>query len=129
MVDPISDMLTRLRNALAVKHLIVKMPYSMLKHQLAQVMLKENLIKSVNLQGRKNKKEMEIELLYEDNQSVINGLKRISRPGQRVYKKNDELKPIKQGYGLAIVSTSKGLMTDREARKQKIGGEVLCEIY
>lgn len=129
MVDPISDMLTRIRNAQAVGHKTVEMSFSKLKFNLAQVLAKEGLIEGVSYYGRKTKKTIEIKLKYYQGKPVINSLKRISKPGQRIYKSKDQIRPVRQGYGKAIISTSQGLLTDEEARKKKIGGEVLCEIW
>ena len=129
MVDPISDMLTRIRNAQAVGHPAVEIPFSKFKYNLAQILLKEGLIKAVTHRGRKARKVLDLKLKYEDGQPKISSIKRISKQGQRIYKSKDELLPVRQGYGLAILSTSKGLLTDKEAKKKKIGGEVICEIY
>lgn len=129
MSDPIADMLTRIRNAQAVLHKTVTVPFSQIKFNLAKILEKEKLVGQVDVQGKKAKKMIKIELKYQDNLPVINSLKRISRPGLRVYIKKDELKPIRQGYGLIIISTPQGLMTNREARGKNLGGEVLCEIY
>ena len=129
MVDPISDMLTRIRNAQAVSSKTVLIPFSNLKLNLAKILEKQGLIGKVNVQGRKIRKIIEIKLIYKDGESVITSIKRISKPGQRIYIKKDEIKPIRQGYGLTIISTSKGLMTNMEAKKKRLGGEVICEIY
>ena len=129
MVDPISDMLTRIRNAQAVSSKTVLIPFSNLKLNLAKILEKQGLIGKVNVQGRKIRKIIEIKLIYKDGESVITSIKRISKPGQRIYIKKDEIKPIRQGYGLTIISTSKGLMTNMEAKKKRLGGEVICEIW
>jgi len=129
MVDPISDMLTRIRNAQAVSHQTVVIPFSKFKLNLAKVLEKEGLIEAVTSQGRKAKKVIEIKLKYQKGLPIIRELKRISKPGQRIYLKKSQLKPIRQGYGLSIVSTCQGLMTDKEARKKGLGGEVLCQIW
>jgi len=129
MVDPISDMLTRIRNAQAVSHETVVIPFSKLKLNLAKILEKEGLVDKVSIQGRKVKKVIEIKLKYKNGQSVIDNLKRVSKPGRRIYIRKDKLRPIRQGYGLAVISTSKGLMTNEEAKKKGLGGEVLCEIW
>ena len=129
MVDPISDMLTRIRNAQAISNETVLVPFSNLKLNLAKILEKEGLIGKVNVQGRKINKIIEIKLSYKDGEPAINSIKRISKQGQRIYIKKDEIKPIRQGYGLSIISTSKGLMTNIEAKKKRLGGEVICEIY
>ena len=129
MTDPISDMLTRIRNAQAVSHKTVSIPFSKLKLNLAEILEKTGVIGEVLVQGRKIDKIIKIKLRYENGKSVISNLKRISKQGQRIYIKKSDLRPIRQGYGLAIISTSQGLMTNTEARKKGLGGEVLCEIW
>jgi small subunit ribosomal protein S8 len=129
MVDPISDMLTRIRNAQAVAHQTVTIPFSKLKFNLAKVLEKEGLVGEVATRGRKARKIIEIKLKYEKGIPVIQGLKRVSKPGRRIYIKKNELKPVRQGYGLIIISTSQGLMTNKEAKKKGLGGEVLCEVW
>ena len=105
------------------------MPFSELKYQVARLLAKNGFIGGVEKKGRKTQKVIEIALKYDKGDPKIFGLKKVSKPGQRIYKKFRELKPVKGGYGLAIISTPKGLMTNREARKQKIGGEIICEIW
>ncbi len=129
MVDPISDMLIRIKNAQAVSHQTVNVPFSKIKFNLAKVLEKEGLIEVITTQGRKIKKIIEIKLKYEEGQPVIKELKRISKPGQRIYLKKSQVKSVRQGYGLAIISTSQGLMTNKEAKKKGLGGEILCEIW
>jgi len=129
MVDPVADTLTRIRNAQAVSHQTVVIPFSKLKFNLAKILEKEGLVNEITTRGRKVRKVIEIKLKYEKGMPAISGLKRISKPGQRIYLKRKELRPVKQGYGLAIISTSVGLMTNKEARKRGLGGEVLCEIW
>ena len=126
--DPIADMLTRIRNALVAKHDSILVPASNEKKALAKILLDEGFIKSVDyveegVQGA-------IGLKYDANRkSVITGLKRISKPGLRVYAKSEELPKVLGGLGIAIISTSKGVMTDKEARKNAVGGEVLCYVW
>jgi len=129
MTDPITDMLNRIRNAQAVFHSTVNVPFSNLKYEIAKILEKSGFIEKAEKKGKRVKKIIEITLKYENKIPAISGLKRVSKPGQRIYKNKRELKPIKGGYGIAIISTSKGLMTDREARRQKLGGEVICEIW
>ena len=130
ITDPIADMLTMIRNALAVKSSKVLVPFSKLKYELAKILEREGFVEKVEKKGRKPKKKIEIVLKYEeDGTPTISGLKRISKPGQRIYLPYKKIKRVKGGYGIAIVSTSKGLLTDKEARRQKIGGEILCEIW
>ena len=129
MTDPISDLLNRIRNAQAVLKEQLSVPFSNLNNEIAKILEKKGFIKKVEKKGRTYKKVIEITLKYDDKSPSISGLKRISRPGQRIYKGFKEIKPVKSGYGILIISTSKGLMTDKEARKQKLGGEVMCEIW
>ena len=129
MVDPISDMLTRIRNAQAVSNPTVTVPFSKFRFNLAKILEKEGLVDEVTTKGRKVRKVIEIKLKYEKEIPTISGLKRISKPGRRIYLKKNELRPVKQGYGLAIIFTSLGLMTNKEAKKRGLGGEVLCEIW
>ena len=137
MTDPIADMLNRIRNAQAVLHPTVSIPFSDLKYKIAKILEKQGFIEKVERKGRKIKKVFEITLKYqsfiEDGKqqmtSAISGLKRVSKPGQRIYGQVKKIKRVQGGYGMAIVSTSKGLMTDKEARKKRLGGEVICEIW
>ncbi|MBU1177210.1 MAG: 30S ribosomal protein S8 [Patescibacteria group bacterium] len=129
MTDPISDMLTRIRNAQAVLHKTVIIPFSKFKFSLAEILEKEGLIGKILAQGRKTNKTIKIELKYDGNNPAISSIKRISKQGQRIYIKKDELRPVRQGYGIVIISTSQGLMTNTEARKKGLGGELICEIY
>lgn len=117
-------MLTLIRNAQAAGKTEVSFPFSKLKHEITKILEKENFVKKTELEGRKTKKIIKITFKY-----PISGLKKISKPGQRIYKSFTQMRPVKSGYGIAIISTSKGLMTDKEARKQKIGGEVLCQAW
>jgi small subunit ribosomal protein S8 len=128
-MDSISDMLNRIRNAQAVSKETVEIPFSNLKYEIAKILEKEKFVGKVEKKGRKTKKIIEIILKYEDKTPAISYLGRISRPGQRIYFPAKKVKKVKGGYGIAIISTSKGLMTDKEARKQKLGGEVIAEIW
>jgi len=137
-MDKISDMLTSIRNAQAVLKPTVSIPFSNLKYEIAKILERKGFIEKIEKKGKKDKKTIEITLKYlssealakEDGDRVpaISGLKRISKPGQRIYT-HKEIKPIKGGYGMAIISTSRGLLTDKEARKQGLGGEIICEIW
>lgn len=129
MTDPISDMLTVIRNAQAVLHPTVEIPFSNLKYELAKILQKQGFIEQIEKKGKKTKRFIEITLKYDNKRSVISGIRRISKPGQRIYLSALKIKKIKGGYGMSIISTSKGLMTDKEARKNKLGGEVLCAIW
>ena len=129
--DPIADMLTRIRNAQIAKHDSVVVPASNAKKAIAKILLAEGYVKSVDFVADGPQGHIKIVLKYVSGkkQPVIAGLKRISKPGLRVYARSEELPKVLGGLGIAIISTSKGLMTDREARKQMIGGEVLAYIW
>lgn len=129
MVDPIADMLTRIRNAQAVGHKTVAVPFSKIKLALAELLNREGWLGEVAVKGKKVNKLIEIGLKYEDKKPAIGSLKRISKCGCRLYIKKKDIKPIRQGYGLAVISTSRGLMTGKEARSKGLGGEIICEIY
>lgn len=133
MTDPITDMLNRIRNAQAVFHPTVDIPFSGIKYEIARLLERNGFIESVEKKGRKDKMMIRIVLKYEGagikRAPFIQGLRRISKPGQRIYLPYSGLKPIRGGHGIAVISTSKGLMTDKEARKQKVGGEVVAEIW
>ena len=126
MTDPISDMLTRIRNAQAVRKTSVNMPSSKLKTALAQVLKDEGYIDGFALRQSAGKPEIEISLKYYAGRPVIEKIERVSRPGLRIYRGRESIPRVMNGLGIAIVSTSKGLMTDRKARATGIGGEVLC---
>ena len=130
ITDPIADMLTRIRNAYTAKHDTVSVPASTIKKAIAEILLEEGYIKGYELTEEGPKKTMTISLKYGPNrQRVITGFKRISKPGLRVYARKDNVPKVLNGMGIAILSTSHGVMTDREARKQGVGGEVLCYIW
>ena len=126
MSDPIADMLVRIRNAQMVGHVEVSMPASKLKTSIAKVLKDEGYIEDFALRDSGVKKELRIGLKYYAGKPVIERLERISKPGLRIYKGRDELPRVMNGLGVAIVSTSKGVMTDRKARATGVGGEVLC---
>jgi small subunit ribosomal protein S8 len=132
MTDPIADMLTRIRNANVAMHDDVSMPSSNLKEALAQVLHKEGYIAGFRVNDPTDRpgKTLTIDMKYSpDRQRVISGVRRVSTPGLRVYTKADRIPRVLGGLGVAVVSTSKGLMTDREARKRRMGGEVLCYVW
>ena len=129
MTDPITDMLNRIRNAQAVYHPTVDIPFSNLKYEIAKILEKEGFIKGIEKKGKGKKRSIRIILKYEDKTPAISGSKRISKSGQRVYSPAQKIKKVKGGYGIAILSTPKGLMTGREARKKGLGGEILCQIW
>ncbi len=134
MINPLVDMFNRINNAQAVLHPTVDIPFSKLKYEIAKILERENFIEKIEKpKGKTGTKEegksLKIFLKYENKIPVISEIKTISRPSQRIYIKSDKIKPIKGGYGVIIVSTSKGLVTGEEARKQKLGGEVICKIW
>ena len=130
VTDPIADMLTRIRNALIVNHDTVEVPSSVMKRAIADILLSEGYIKGYTINEEGVEPMMTITLKYGPNrQRVITGLKRISKPGLRVYTRKDNIPKVLNGLGIAIISTSKGIMTDREARKQGVGGEVLAYVW
>ncbi|ABZ78660.1 ribosomal protein S8 [Shewanella halifaxensis HAW-EB4] len=127
MQDPIADMLTRIRNGQAAKHVSVKMPSAKLKIAIAQMLKEEGYITDYAV-ADEAKPELEITLKYFQGQPVVETIQRVSRPGLRIYKGKNELPKVMGGLGVAIVSTSKGLMTDRTARQNGMGGEVICYV-
>ena len=131
MTDPIADMLTRIRNANTAKHDTVDVPASKMKISIAEILLKEGYIKSFELVDNGNFKDIRITLKYgkDKNEKIITGLKRISKPGLRVYANKEELPKVLNGLGIAIISTSNGMMTDKEARKNHLGGEVIAYVW
>ena len=131
MSDPIADMLTRIRNANTAKHDTVDIPSSKMKLSIAQILLDEGYVKKVDLVDNGNFKDIRITLKYgaDKNDRIITGLKRISKPGLRVYAKSDKIPKVLGGLGVAIISTSKGIMTDKAARASKNGGEVLAFVW
>lgn len=128
MSDPIADMLTRIRNAQQVEKVSVSMPSSKLKVAIAAVLKEEGYIDNYEVKGDKAKPELEIVLRYYNNQPVIERIERVSRPGLRIYKGRTSIPQVMNGLGVAIVSTSRGVMTDRKARSEGVGGEVLCYV-
>ena len=128
--DPIADMLTRIRNANSAKHKTVDVPASKMKTAIAEILFKEGYIKSFELISNENQGIIRITLKYDEKGTrVIDGIKRISKPGLRVYASKEELPRVLNGLGIAIISTSKGLKTDKEAREAGMGGEVLAYIW
>ena len=131
MSDPIADMLTRIRNANTAKHDTVDIPASKMKLAIADILLKEGYVKAVDVVEEGNFKTIKITLKYgaNKNEKILTGLKRISQPGLRVYASKDELPKVLGGLGTAIISTNKGVLTDKEARKENVGGEVLAFVW
>ena len=128
--DPIADFLTRIRNAGMARHETVVMPHSRMKAEMARILTEQGYVESYSERGDGAKKELVIELKYDpDGRRAIRGLRRMSRPGRRVYRKQANIPRVLDGLGVAILSTSRGILTDHEARKAGIGGEVLCFVY
>lgn len=128
--DPIADMLTRIRNANTAKHQTVDIPASNMKKSIADILVKEGYIKSVEEIKDEKQGILRITLKYQENgERVISGLKRISKPGLRIYASKDEIPQVLNGLGTALISTSKGIKTDKDARKENLGGEVLAYIW
>lgn len=130
MTDPIADMLTRIRNSNNAKHNTVDIPASNIKKQLAEILLNEGFVKSYDIIDDGKQGIIRMDLKYgQNNEKIISGIKRISKPGLRVYAKKDEVPRVLGGLGIAIISTSNGVMTDKDARKNGVGGEVVCYIW
>lgn len=130
MTDPIADMLTRIRNSNDAKHNSVSIPASNVKKQIAQILLDEGFVKGYNVIEDGKQGIIRMDLKYgQNNEKVISGIKRISKPGLRVYVKSDDVPRVLGGLGIAIISTSDGIMTDKEARGKGVGGEVVCYVW
>jgi len=129
MVDPIADMLNRMVNAQAVQKETVVLPFSQIKYAIAKILEQRRFVKHVDFKGKRTRKVIEINLRYLKGEPRITGVKRISKPGQRYYASSHKIKRVRNGQGIAVISTSKGLMTDQDARRENVGGEILCEIW
>lgn len=127
--DPISDFLTRIRNGLAVGQSEIAVPHSRLKQHLAELMVKNGYLLGVKVEGQVPEKVLQLQLSSADMPSSITRLERVSKPGRRVYVGYQSIPRVKNGRGLLVLSTSQGLLTDRSARRAKIGGEIICQIY
>jgi len=128
-MDPITDMFNQIKNAQAVEKTTVEVPFSKIKSEICQILKREGWIEDFAKKGKKTQKEIKITLKYEDGIPRISNFKRISKPGKRIYKGWKELRLIRQGYGASVISTSGGLMSGKEARRQRLGGEIICEIW
>lgn len=126
--DPIADMLTRIRNANQERHIAVDIPYSKVKKAIADILVAEGFVESMDIL-QETYKTIRLTLKYDNKTRVLQGLKRISKPGLRIYANAEELPRVLNGLGIAIISTSKGIMTDKDARKENIGGEVLAYVW
>jgi small subunit ribosomal protein S8 len=129
VTDPIADMITRLKNAGAAGNDIVTVPYSKMKMAIAELLVKEGFVKEVAKKGKKVAKSIELGLIYEDDAPRVKGAERVSKFSKRVYRKAKDLKPVKNGYGILVLTTPKGIISDKEAREQNIGGEALFKIW
>ncbi|MBM3206071.1 MAG: 30S ribosomal protein S8 [Candidatus Staskawiczbacteria bacterium] len=129
MTDPITDMLNQIKNAEAVQKTEVILPFSKLKNEIALIMQKENFLGEVKKVSKGKLKLLKLTLKYDNGLPAMEGFKRVSKPGQRIYTKYQEIKKVRGGYGKMILSTPKGLMTGVEAKKSKLGGEVLMEVW
>lgn len=129
LTDPIADMLTRIRNAAKAKHTTVDVPYSKVKAEISNILLNEGFIADSEVVENGTHKNIRITLKYKDSKCVIQGLKRISKPGLRIYAEKEELPRVLNGLGIAIISTSKGIVTDKVARNNNVGGEVIAYIW
>ena len=130
MTDPIADMLTRIRNANVVKHETVDVPASNMKKELARILLEEGFVRGYDVIEDGKQGIIRVQLKYgQAGERVITGLKRISKPGMRVYAASHEIPKVLNGLGISIISTSKGILTDRQARKENAGGEVICYVW
>ncbi|MGH7234413.1 MAG: 30S ribosomal protein S8 [Candidatus Saccharimonadales bacterium] len=127
--DPIADMLARIRNANAVNKTDISLPYSSIKEAVAKVLVKTNFIISVTTDGKGTTKQLNLALSTEDSSPKITAIKRLSKPGRRIYASSKEIPWVKQGRGIVIISTAKGIMSGSEAKTKKVGGELICEVY
>lgn len=129
MSDPIADMLTRIRNAQAVGKNSVSIPYSNMKKDIAELLSQEGYVEDMSIEGDQPKQDVVVKLKYTNEEPAIKSIERISVPGQRIYRGKDEIPRVKNGFGIAIISSSHGIITDDKARKEGIGGEIVCSVY
>ena len=130
MTDPIADMLTRIRNGVAVEMPSIDVPYSKIKHEMCKVLVEEGFLVQFEVIDTAPRKTLRIQLKYgPDGEKVIQSIRRVSKPGCRVYRDVDHMRPVLGGMGINVLSTSRGVMSDRAARVRRVGGEVLCEVY
>lgn len=130
MTDPIADMLTRIRNAAAVGHQQVKLPSSKMKESIAKILVSEGFVDRYEVKPASVGAELMLALRYGDRRtSAIQGVRRVSKPGHRIYRAAENIERVQGGLGIAVVSTSQGLLSDREARRRRLGGEIVCEVW
>lgn len=128
-MDPIADFLSQIKNAQARQKESFAMPHSRTKLALAKILVKAGYLESAEKRGRLSRQVVVVKLKYKNGEPVISGLKRVSKLSRRVYVRHARILPVKDGYGLAVISTSRGLMSNKEARKRKLGGEIICEVW
>lgn len=129
MTDPIADMLIRIKNALLAEHQEVEIPHSKIKQAIAQILVDNNYVEGLSVTKREPQDVLVLKLGYQNKLPKISGVKRVSKPGRRLYTTADRIPVTLNGYGITIISTSKGVLTDKEARKQNVGGELLCQVW
>lgn len=130
MTDPIGDFLTRIRNGYLARKKTVEVPYSRIKEKIGQILVKEGYLGKMQTEGRRpQEKNLVLTLRYRKKEPALERIKRISKPGSRIYAQRDKIPPVRLGFGISILSTSAGMMTDKEARKRKVGGEVICQVW
>ncbi len=129
LADPISDFITRIKNAYLARHNELVMPHSKLKQAIATIMMDEGYLEAVEVEGELPKLTLKLKLHYLNHKPAVTGIKRISKPGRRLYTSVNDIPKTLGGYGITIVSTSKGLLTDRQARKKSVGGELICQVW
>ena len=129
MVDPIADMIIRIKNAGSAGHDKVQVPYSKLKYSVAEVLKKEGFVKGADIETKKGRKMLAVDLFMENRVPKIKGVERISKPSKRIYQKSSDIRAVKSGYGALIISTSQGVMSGREAKRASLGGEALFKIW
>lgn len=130
MTDPIADMITGIRNGYLARKKVVTVPYSLIKAELAKILVKENFLTMMETEGKTpSEKKINLGLRYENKEPAVTGIKRISKPGRRVYARADKIPIVRLGFGATLVSTPLGLMTDKEAKKKNLGGEIICQVW
>jgi len=129
-MDNIANFLTQILNAQMAQKTALSSPYSKFKHAIADVLLQNGYLAAIEKKGREpSRRTLDIDLRYEQGQAAISGVKKVSKLGQRIYRQHKKIWPVKSGYGLAVISTSQGLMTDKQAKKKGLGGEIICEVW
>jgi small subunit ribosomal protein S8 len=127
--DPLADLCARIRNAYQVRHKSVAVPYSKIKEEIAKILVAEEYLKEMKVEGEGKEKRLVLTLRYKDKEPVLTGIKRVSRPGRRLYTRADKIPVVLSGLGISIISTPQGLMTNRKAREKNLGGEIICCVW